>query len=93
MANLTAARKRLLEGLYQHYTAPLSVMFKQFRDGAIYFGVGLMAVLMANAYMAPSLSQELVVLGGLIVGGLGFMMAMLAQVRMIIARIIRFARK
>jgi hypothetical protein len=83
----------LLQLLYRHYTAPLATMFKQFRAGAIYFTVGLMTVLMANAYMAPSVAQELVVLLGLIMGGIGFIVAMSAQVRMIVARIIHFLKK
>lgn len=86
-------RHELLEALRRHYTAPLSVMFKQFRDGAIYFTVGLMTVLMANAHMTSSVTQELIVAAGLLVGGIGFLMAMMAQVRMIIARLLRFCRK
>lgn len=79
--------------MYQHYNVPLEVPFRQFRAGAIYFAVGLGAVLMANGYMAPSLWQELVVLCGLLLGGIGFVMAMLAQVRMVIARFVRFFSK
>lgn len=79
-----------LQALRQHYTAPLATIFKQFRDGAIYFTVGLMSVLMANQYMSPSVLQEVVVLAGLLLGGIGFIIAMMAQVRMIIARIIKF---
>ena len=80
----------ILHALRQHYTAPLHIIFKQFRDGAIYFTVGLMTVFMANAYMPPSVLQELIVLAGLVGGGIGFIMAMMAQVRIVIARIIKF---
>lgn len=76
--------------LLRHYNVPLEIPFRQFRDGAIYFGVGLGSVLMANGYMTPSLWQELIVLCGLLLGGIGFVMAMLAQTRMIIARLVRF---
>lgn len=89
----TMTKTEFLRALRQHYTAPMHIMFKQFRDGAIYFTVGLMAVLMANAYMQPSVTQELVVAAGLLMGGFGFIMAMMAQVRMIIARLFSFFSK
>lgn len=79
--------------LYQHYTAPLTRILKQFRAGAILFAVGLATVLLANASLAPSVKQEVIVLAGLVVGGCGFVLAMMAQVRMIIARVIAFLKK
>lgn len=84
--------QQLKHALLNHYNVPLEVPFRQFRNGAIYFGVGLGTVLMANAYMPPSVGQEWVVLAGLILGGCGFMIAMLAQVRILISRIVQFYR-
>lgn len=83
---------RLKAGLAEHYSAPLYVTFRQFRAGVIYFAVGLGAILMAHVYMAPSLAQELVTLGGLILGGLGYLIAMTAEVRLLIGRIVQFFR-
>lgn len=76
-----------------HYTSPLEKTFKQFRDGAIYFAVGLIAIYIANIAIEPSVWQELLVLFGLCLGAVGFIMAMLAQVRMIISRIYHFFSK
>lgn len=85
--------QQLKNTLVNHYSVPLAVPFRQFRNGAIYFGVGLGTVLMANAYMPPSLQQEWVVLGGLILCGCGFIIAMLAQMRLLISRIVQFYRR
>ncbi|WP_232426045.1 hypothetical protein [Teredinibacter turnerae] len=79
--------------LLAHYSAPMQEMFKQFRSGAIFFAVGLTMVYLANTALLPSLRQELVTLAGLILAGAGFVVAMLAQIRMIISRFLRFLRK
>lgn len=79
--------------LLKYYSVPLAVAFRQFRNGAIYFGVGLMSVFMANQYMAPSAQQEAVVLAALCLTGFGFVMALMAEVRMVISRFVQFARK
>lgn len=95
MVNLSAAIEKsraLREGLLAHYSAPLTIPLRQFRNGAIYFAVGLGTVMMANQHMTPSVQQEWVVLGGLILGGCGFIMAMLAQMRLMISRLVQFFR-
>ncbi|GLS25257.1 hypothetical protein [Marinibactrum halimedae] len=75
--------------LKDHYLATSSVIFKQFKWGAVLFFLGLVLVYAAFK-MEPSLSQEWVLLLGLILVGVGFLMAMMAQVRMLISRILRF---
>lgn len=76
--------------LKEHYTAPLEVTFKQFRLGAMLFFLGGVMIYIAVNAIAPSARQEALLLMGLIIGGLGFFVAMLAQVRMLISRIVRF---
>lgn len=76
------------EALKQHYSAPLEVSFKQFRLGAMLFFFGLVLVYIAINNVAPSLIQEIITLIGLMITGLGFVIAMLAQIRMIISRIV-----
>lgn len=85
--------KQIKTALIIYYSAPAKKVFKQFRDGVIYFAVGLMSVWMANSAMQPSIGQELVTLCGLILAGIGFIMALMAEVRMLIGRFIRFALK
>lgn len=91
-STLKKKARALKEGLLAHYSAPLALSLRQFRNGAIYFAVGLGTVLMANAYMAPSVQQEWVVLGGLVLGGCGFILAMMAQMRLMISRLVQFFR-
>lgn len=79
--------------LYKHYTAPQLVQFKSLRNGFILFAFGLAAVLIANNQLESSLQQELIVLFGLIIGGLGFVLAMMAYVRIVISRIVSFLNK
>lgn len=81
---------RYIQALINHYGAPLEVIFKQFRLGVITFGVGLAFIFIANTNFAPSLKQELGVLASLTVLGIGFVIAMLAQVRLLISRILQF---
>ncbi len=78
--------------LLKHYTAPLVVVFKQFRLGLGLFFCGLVLVYMAHQTMAPSLHQELTVLAGGVVLGIGFVLAMTAQIRMLIIRLVAFFR-
>lgn len=73
-----------------YYFVPLEMSFRQFRAGLIYFSVGFGTVLMANAYMEASLAQELVVLGGLLVGAIGFVLALIGQSRLLVGRLLRF---
>ena len=79
--------------LARHYSAPLVVVFRQFRAGVIYFGVGLGTVLMANNHLTPSPGQELLILAGLVVTAIGFIIALLAETRLVISRIIQFLKK
>jgi hypothetical protein len=69
---------------------PFEVLFRQFRLGVGLFFCGLVTIYGASQLMAPSLQQELVVLLGLVVGGIGFIIAMSAQLRMTISRIWHF---
>lgn len=80
--------KSLLDGLYQHYTAPLEAVFPQFKLGAVIFFVGMVVLYGANQLMTPSLGQELVTLAALIITGGGFIITMMAQVRILIGRIL-----
>ena len=84
---------KFVAALKAHYSAPLIKTFKQFRDGVIYFAVGLITIYLANSAMEPSAWQELIILFGLCLGAVGFVMAMLAQVRMVISRIYHFFSK
>lgn len=82
--------RQLRRGLAAHYRAPQRTIFRQFRAGAIYFAVGLATLLWAGTQLPPSAAQEWVVLGGLVLGGLGFIMALAAEVRFLISRLLRF---
>lgn len=81
---------RYLQALINHYGVPLEVIFKQFRLGVILFGMGLACIFVANTSLPSSITQELGVLIGLIILGMGFVVAMLAQVRLLISRILQF---
>lgn len=76
-----------------YYSAPIEIAFRQFRAGLIFFATGFGAILMANAYMEPSVQQELIVLGGIILGGYGFILALLGQSRFLVGRLLRFWQK
>lgn len=76
--------------LKAHYSAPLSISFKQFKLGAMLFFFGFVVIYLANNLYPPSARQEMIFLLGLIIGGLGFIIAMMAQVRMLISRILHF---
>ncbi len=82
--------KGILAALKHHYSAPLSASFHKFRNGLIYFTVGFMIVFFAQANLPPSLKQELITLFGIIMIAIGFFIAMMAQIRMIISRIVKF---
>ena len=64
--------------------------FRKFRAGVIYFGVGGILIYLANAALEPSIRQELVMLGGIILGSIGFIIAIIAQARMVISRVYYF---
>lgn len=82
--------RRLRKAIRAYYFVPLEVSFRQFRAGLIYFATGFGAVLMANAYMESSLQQELIVLGGMVLGGYGFVLALIGQSRLLVGRLLRF---
>lgn len=81
---------RWLDLLRNHYTAPLSVSFRQFKLGAMLFFLGGVIIYITNTQMPSSATQEAALLAGLCIGAAGFIIAMLAQVRMLISRIVRF---
>ncbi len=82
--------KDVIAALKHHYSAPLSQSFHKFRNGLIYFTVGFMIVFFAQSNLQPSLKQELITLFGLVMIAIGFFIAMMAQIRMIISRIVTF---
>lgn len=84
---------KYVAALKQYYSAPLEKTFKQFRDNAIYFSVGLITIYLANTAMESSTLQEVIVLLGLCLTLYGFVMAMLAQIRMLISRLFLFFKK
>lgn len=88
-----ASYKTLVESLKTYFYAPLDISFKQFRWGVSLFFCGMVILYGASQLLTPSLSQELVVLAGLIVGGIGFVLAILAQVRMMISRMWHFFKR
>ena len=81
---------KLLHWLKVYSSAPQIQTFKRFRDGAIYFAVGLITIYLANVSMTPSAKQEFIVLLGLCLTSLGFIMAMVAQIKLIVSRIFHF---
>jgi len=83
----------LKKTLRAHYSAPMQTMFRQFRSGIIFFAVGLIIVYLSLTALPPSAKQEFILLCGLIVTAVGFVIAILAHVRMIIARAYRFFKK
>ncbi|UTA46674.1 hypothetical protein L1F30_10925 [Simiduia sp. 21SJ11W-1] len=76
-----------LKALKRHYQAPLQAAFAQFKLGAMLFFVGLVLVYMAQQLIEPSVRQEAFTLAGLVIAGLGFVVAMAAHVRMLISRL------
>lgn len=84
--------KSLKQALLVHYTAPPATLIPRFRNGALCFTAGLAAIMAANSSMEPSLGQELVVLSGLLVGAVGFYLALTAEIRFIIGRLIHLLR-
>lgn len=84
---------RILRGLKDYYSAPLTTTFKQFRSGLIYFSVGMIIIYLAQVNLQYSLKQELVTVAGVVLVAAGFLIAMMAQIRMIISRIVVFFNK
>lgn len=82
--------KTWLQALKNHYTASMERGFQQFRLGVSCFFLGVVGLYIATQAIEPSLTQEVVLLMSLIIGGIGFVIAMMAHLRMLIGRIIRF---
>lgn len=85
--------RQILAGLKAYYTAPLEQTFKRFRNGLIYFSVGMTTIYLAQVNLEASLKQELVTAFGIVLVALGFFIAMMAQIKMLISRIIFFFTK
>lgn len=85
--------KLILRGLKEYYSEPLTVPFRSFRNGLIYFTTGFIILYLAHNNLPPSLKQELLVLAGLCMIAVGFFMAMMAHIKMIISRIVTFFTK
>lgn len=79
--------------LKHHYTASPRKVFKQFRLGAMLFFLGLVAIYIAHQLWPPSLEREWMTLVGLILAIFGFVIAMLAQIRLLIGRFVLFFSK
>ncbi len=84
------AKPSFLNALYQHYQAPLEKVFPQFKWGAVIFFWGGLILYMGSQIIPPSLQQEIVVLIGLVILGIGLLISLMAQLRMLISRILRF---
>ncbi len=77
------------KALYAHYTAAPEQVFPQFKVGAMLFFLGMVVIYGGQQLLAPSLEQEITTLIGLLLLGGGFLWAMLAQVRMLIGRLLK----
>ncbi len=74
--------------LKEYCKAPLKQTFTQFRWGVVIFFIGMVVIYAASQALTPSLTQELVTLAGLIIIAIGFITAIMAQMRMLISRIL-----
>lgn len=83
----------LIKTLKTFASVPFEQLFRKFRAGVIYFGVGGIMIYLANSALEPSIQQELVMLSGIILGAIGFFIAITAQFRMVLARIYSFFSK
>ncbi|NHN37759.1 hypothetical protein G8764_10670 [Pseudomaricurvus alcaniphilus] len=68
----------------------MELSFKQFKLGAMLFFFGGVLIYIAGTTLPPSTRQEILLLAGLVIGGFGFLIAMMAQLRMLISRLLRF---
>ena len=78
-------KKRVLQYTTQTST---KILFQQFKLGAMIFFLGLVFIYGGYQLLEYSLTQEIVFLIGLSLIGGGFFLAMLAQIRMLIGRLI-----
>lgn len=76
--------------LYQHYITAPEKVFPRFKMGAVIFFIGLVVIYASSQLLEPSLLQEAITLIGLFIIGVGFLLALMAQVRMLTGRILRF---
>ncbi|BFM12310.1 hypothetical protein R50072_24630 [Simiduia litorea] len=83
----------LKDRLYQHYSAPLTDSFAQFKLGSMLFFFGLVLVYMTQQLLDDSLRQEIIAAVGLAIAALGFLVAMSAHVRMLISRLLHFFKR
>ncbi len=86
----SAMKFSLKHALYQHYLTPAEQIFPQFKLGAMIFMAGLIVIYIASQILSPSLQQELMTLLWLLIILSGFIVALMAQVRMLIGRLLRF---
>jgi len=82
-----------LKQLYHYYISPMDTVFKRFKLGAMLFFLGLVIVYGAHQLLEESLSQEIVTLLGILLIAIGFLIAILSQIRMLIGRILHFFNK
>ena len=61
--------------------------------GALLFFIGLGVIQWADKVLSPSIEQEAYALIGIIIGALGFTIAMLAQVLLIISRLQKMGQR
>lgn len=79
----------LKKALLKHYTqSPTYEIFQRFKLGAMLFFLGLVIIYGGYQLLEESLAQEIVVLLGVLLIGSGFLIAMLAQIRLLIGRLI-----
>ncbi len=76
--------------IIKYFHAPLIQSFAQFRWGVIIFFIGLVVIYIGSVALTPSLAQEIITLVGLIVIAIGFITAIMAQVRMTVSRLLLF---
>ena len=76
--------------LKTHYSAPLDKTFQQFRLGAACFFTGGVCIWISQRAIDASVLQEVILLLGILLAAIGFFIAMMAQIRHIISRFVRF---
>jgi hypothetical protein len=82
-------KQSLRRALYAHYMTPPELIFPRFKLGAMIFLLGLVVIYCGTQLLSPSLLQEINTLIGLLLIAMGFFMSLMAQVRMLIGRILR----
>lgn len=82
--------KSLKTMLYKHYTASQRQIFKQFRLGCGLFFVGMVAIYGSYQLLEESLTREVTLLIAIVIVLSGFITAMLAQIRLLVGRILHF---